>query len=143
MFLVKLLLTAVNSALYWWGGYDFVAARRFIMPGVIALSCAVATHWWLGIPVIYGPMVGCLCIGYGEKSVLYKLFGDAGARGIWMALVAAAASLGLFFSGHLHLYFLIPYIVINGVFGATLKDLPQTIGDPIYGASLGSILFLV
>jgi hypothetical protein len=141
MIYLKFAVLFICMGLNVWGGYSNHNMRRFVMPLVLALSSIWFAHTFWALTMLTA--CGTLCIGYGEKSPLRHIFGDAWARFIWMILAAIAFSLGLFLTGHLHLYFIIPYVLIAGALGITLRGINQLIGDSIFGASLASIVFLI
>ena len=139
--MIKFFIIPICSALFWWGGFSWHNARRFIMPSVLTASCFWITRdlWTLTMLA----SMGFLCLGYGDKSPLRHVFGDGWGRGVWGLLVALALSLGLFLTGHLAWYFFVPYLAINFTFENALKKIPQVIGDPIIGASFASVVLLV
>ena len=141
--MILIILDLICSALFWWGGKKWHNARRFIMPLILAVYAALKCHCWWLIPALFLPMVGVLCLGYGDKSPLRRIFGDGWGRGVWGLLVALAASTGLFIGGFLPLYLYIPYLALNFTLENALKKLPQAIGDPIIGLGFASILFLI
>lgn len=138
---LKLLIVAICAALFWWGGYSWHDARRFIMPLLLAISCLTLTHSLWALTMLTAS--GALCLGYGDKSPLRHCFGDGWGRGIWGLLVALCFSLGLCLSGYLHWYFLIGYLVLSFTLENALKKLDQKIGDPIIGATFGAIVLLI
>ncbi len=142
MILIKFIVDAVCAVLNLIGGYCWHNARRYIMP--IVLSCAVSfitQTWWLGITIL--PTMGLLSIGYGEKSILRRIFGDAWARFVWMLLCCVGFSLGPLIAGHIFLYLFIGYILGAGILGITLRKIDEIVGDLIFGAWFGLIVFLV
>lgn len=142
MIYLKFFLLAIISGLYWWGGFAWHNDRRFVLPLVLGVAISYFTSvWWLGFTIL--PVVGWLCQGYGEKSWLRCLMGDAGARGFWLFMACLLISSPLFFTGHLPLYFYLTYCIVAGILGSTLRNIPEVIGDPIFGAWIGAILFLV
>lgn len=141
--LLKLLFLVVSSVLFWIGGYDWLPARRIIMPAVVTGTCVLITHWWWGILLMFCPMCLTLSIGYGDNSWLRKWFGDGGGRGVWGLLVGLAASFGLFVGGHLDWWWFILYLAISGTLENLLKTLDQDIGDPIIGLAFASLIILV
>ena len=131
---VKLIIDLACGALFAWGGFDFLAARRYIMPCVIAIYLSIVCHiYWLGLTVL--PVCGTLCLGYsGTKG---------GYRGFWLFLQSFVIGLGLFLTGHLSWYFYLPYVIISGILGSTLFDVFQILSDSIFGCWLGMIVFIV
>lgn len=138
---IKLLVMAICSALFWWGGFNFNKARRFIMPTVLALSCVYFAHTWWALTMMSA--MGMFCLGYGDNSPLRHCFGNGWGRGIWGLLGAIALSLGLFMTGHIPIYFFLPYLAINFTLENALKDIPQVIGDPVIGLGFSAIVFVV
>ncbi len=143
MIFLKIGIILVCSALFWIGGKKWHNARRFIMPLILALYFAIKCKvWWL-LPGIWLPMVAFLCLGYGDNSPLRHIFGDGWGRGVWGLLVACGASLGLTVGGFLPIYWYIAYLALNFTLENALKKLPQDLGDPIIGAGLASLVFLI
>lgn len=142
MLYVKILITLICSALFWWGGFNYHNARRFIMPLILTASCFILTHFCL-LALTQSVSIGALCLGYGDKSPLRHVFGDGWGRGIWGLIVGACLSLALFLSGSLAWYFFAFYLALNFTLENALKKLPQSIGDPVIGAGFASIVFLI
>lgn len=155
MIYVELFIMAVCAALFWWGGYNWHNARRFIMPCVMAVTCTYLAHsWWVLVQL---SVISIFVLGYGEKSVLRHCFGDGWGRGVWGVLSAICLSVPLFVThhlgltfGHLHLGWLfgscfvgIVYTALNFILENALKKLPQFIADPIIGLAFSSIILLV
>jgi hypothetical protein len=140
--MIKLVVMLICAALYFIGGLCFLPARRFIMPFVIALACAFFTGvWWaFFLPL---PMIGCLCIGYGEDSWLRKILPDAIARAVWGFLVAITASFGLLMAGFLPLWAFMPYLAVNLLLNGLLVHWKQVIADPILGLGFSSLILFV
>lgn len=112
------------------------------MPCVLGFGISLFSHcWWLGFTTL--PLMGILCLGYGEKSLFYKYFTDAGARGMWLFLCAVVIGLGLIITGHIAYYIYIPYCIIAGILGATLRNINEIIGDLIFGFYLSSIIIFM
>ncbi len=142
MIFIKLIIDAICAALNLIGGYSWHNARRYIMPVVIAGALSWFTGvWWLGLTVL--PTMGLLSIGYGENSLFGKIFGVAWARFVWMLLCCVGFSLGALLTGHLVLFFFVSYILGAGIIGITLRNLNEIVGDIIFGAWFGSIVYLV
>jgi len=141
--ILKLITLIVSAVLFWWGGYNWLPARRFIMPSVITVTTVIITHWWWALLLMLPPMSLFLSLGYGPKSEFYYLFGDGCGRGVWGLLVGIAASLGLCMAGHLQLYWFIPYLAVSFTLENLLKSLPQDEGDPIIGLGFASIMLLI
>ena len=142
MILLKLITTVACGALFYWGGYDFNIARRYIMPIILAAVCAFIVHTlWIYFAMM--PMIAALCLGYGENSPLERIFGMKWCRGVWGLIVALAASLGLVLGGFMHIYWFILYLFLGFALEDSLQDLPQYIGDPIIGCVFGALVFLI
>lgn len=141
MIILKLIVMAVCAGLFFIGGWKWHNARRFIMPVVLVVSTALFIHHAIALTMLVS--MGFLTIGYGDNAPLRHCFGNGWGRGIWGLLVALSLSVGLFVSGHIVWYFLIPYLAVNFTFENALKDIPQCIGDPIIGLGFSSIILLV
>ncbi len=139
---IKLLVMAVCAALFWWGGYSWKPARRFIMPCALTLFAVLYLKFSL-VPVSMLSCIGIFCLGYGEKSPLRHCFGNGWGRGVWGLLGGLCLSLGLFLSGNLYWYLLLPYLALNFILENALKDIPQVIGDPIIGGGFACIVLLI
>lgn len=117
-------------------------AQRFIMPIVLGIGISIASLvWWLGFTTL--PIIADITQGYGPKSWMYKLLGDAGARGMWLFLAALIAGIGPFLTHHLDWYLYAPYAIGAGILGATTRGLWNMIIAPITGAWIGCIVFIV
>ncbi len=139
---VDFLVIILCAVLFFVGGKWWHDARRFILPPILGLGISIVSHtWWLGLTTL--PLIGILCLGYGPNSPLFKILGDAGARGMYMFLSAWVIGLGPVLTGHLELYYYAPYIIIAGILGATLRNLNEIIGDLLFGAYLSAIILLV
>lgn len=142
MIILKLIIMTVCSALFFWGGFNFNKARRYIMPLILTASLFIFTNF--NFYTFFSLVsIGFLTLGYGEKSPLRHVFGDGWGRGIWGLLVAVALSVGVFLSGHIYLYFFLPYLALNFILENALKKLPQIVGDPIIGLGFSSILLIL
>ena len=139
---LKALTVAVFQGLFWWGGYNFKASRRFIAPFVLSVACAIILRLWYVIPLMCPAML-VFSLGYGDNSRFRHIFGDGWGRSVWGLLGALALSLGLFLTGHLAWYFFLPYLVLNFILENALKNLKQWLGDPIIGVGFGCIVFLI
>lgn len=138
---LKLGIIVGCSFLFQWGGSGFLAARRYIMPAILAISCALFTHSWWALTMV--ACMGCFTLGYGDNSKFGHIFGDGWGRGVWGLLGGIALSLGLFLSGHLNWIAFASYLGVNFILEDALKDLPQPIGDKIIGAGFSYIVLLV
>lgn len=139
--LLKIIVDLICGVLFWWGGYSWHNARRFLLPCVIAILSCFLLHSLIGLLSLAA--IGMLCLGYGDKSPLRRIFGNSIGRGIWGLLCAIGISLGLFLSGHILWFFWVAYLILNFCGEAFLNKIPQWIGDPIFGIFLGSIVFLI
>lgn len=111
------------------------------MPPLIAGMCFWITHQWQVVFMLSS--IGIYCLGYGEKSILRKVFGDGWGRGVWGLLAAICLSLPLFLTHHLLVCFFIGYLALNFTLENALKKLPQWLGDPIIGLGFGSIILII
>lgn len=150
----KLIIIAICAALFWLGGFCFLASRRFVFPFVLAVyaSIVLAMLW----PLTMFSCAGIFCLGYGEKSPLRHCFGNGFGRGVWGLLAAICLSVPLFLTHHLgepigflHITPLlcfvefVLYLALNFTLENALKNIPQCIGDPIMGAGFASIVLLI
>jgi len=141
--ILKLIVILVSSLLFYLGGKIQHNYRRFAMPLVLTSVCIFITHnFWLLLTMCL-PTMATLTLGYGDKSPLRHIFGDGWGRGIWGLLAGLTLSLGLFLTGHLHLYWFLPYLGLNFTLENALKKIPQDIGDPIIGMGFGCIILLI
>lgn len=138
---LQLLTIVICGGLFAWGGYSWHNARRFIMPLILALTCLWLTKSWWALTVL--GMSPIFCLGYGIKSPLRHVFGDGWGRGVWGALAALGASLGLFLTGHIAWYLFGGYLILNFTFENALKKINQIVGDCIIGIGFGLIIFIV
>lgn len=157
---IKLIIMGICSALFWWGGFSWHNARRFIMPLILTLTALVLTHWcWWTLLML--SCSGAFCLGYGEKSPLKHIFGNGFGRGIWGLLAAICLSLPLFLTHHLawpllhsfqssnnvtYLFsfaILIAYLALNFTLENALKNIPQWLGDPLIGLGFSLIVLLI
>jgi hypothetical protein len=139
---VKISLVVLCSGLYLLGGLFQHNLRRFVMPLVIAIGIdLILRSWWVGLTVL--PVAGVLCLGYGEKSPFRKTLTDAGARGMYLFLSCFVIGLAMLFTSHLIWPLFALYAIMAGVLGGTLRTMPIYIGDPIFGAFIGLIGFII
>lgn len=132
MWWLKLPIDFICGALFAWGGYDFLAARRFIFPVVIGITISLtSTIWWLGLFSL--PACGTLCIGYAGKPNWW--------RAAWVFIQAIALSSAVMFTHHLAWYIYIPYIVGAGILGGIYKNWQQIAGDFVVGFYLSLFLW--
>ena len=134
MIFIKIIISFICGVLGAWGGYNFLPARRFILPVVLGFGVSVVTHiWWSGVLVF--PLCGTLCIGYANTGKWW--------RGMWAFIQAVTAGVGLLLTGHLAWYFYILYCILAGVLGGLYIDWEQILGDLCLYSYLGSIILLV
>lgn len=153
---LRLPIALVGAALFWWGGFSWHNARRFILPVLLTVSSLVLSHWdWWTLTMLSS--IGIFVLGYGEKSDVHHIFGDGWGRSVWGVLAAICLSLALFLTHHLALQigslilgwklwsciFLGIYLALNFTLENALKKIPQSIGDPIIGFGFSCIIFLV
>lgn len=134
---IKLIAIAVCGGLFSLGGFSFLAARRFIMPFILAIMVSTATNtWWTGLMVL--PVIVTLSLGY-------KNFGQHNfARALWLMVQAVVIGIGLTLTGHLNWFLFIPYCITAAVLAGILNNrLPQIFGDLIFGGILASVLLLI
>jgi hypothetical protein len=141
MILMKIVIMLICGALFFWGGYSWHNARRFIMPLVLAIFCAIYTQCWLELTMFFSAIF--LSLGYGINSPLRHIFGNGWGRGVWGILVGLALSLSLLLTGHLAWYFFLGYLTLSFTLENALKNLPQSLGDPIIGCGFATIVFLI
>jgi len=128
IFILKILISALCGWLNYKGGKDWLPARRFIMPAVIALYCAIAVKtWWLffalGIPM----------------GLMLSLSNDIR----WLyCLRVALASAGLFICGAIGWVWYIIYAALCTASGFT-SSWPQKYTDPITGMAFSILVWLV
>lgn len=139
---IKFIIIALCAFLKFIGEIFWHDAQRFIMPLIIGVGISfISQTWWLGFTSLI--MIVALVEGYGSNSPLYKSLGDASARGMWLFLVCVFTGLGAFIFHHLSWYFYIPYTIIGGVLGSTLRNLNNEITSWISGAWIGVIVLLI
>lgn len=142
MIFIKIITVILSAFLFAWGGYSWHNARRYLMPFVITITLLIITNYdWRCLTSLSSVLF--LSIGYGEKSVFHHIFGNGWGRGMWALLVAGSISVGLFLTGHLAWYLLLPYLAICFTMENTLKNIKQIPGDLIFGTAFGSIVLLV
>ena len=140
IFLLKILVILSCAGLYFWGGFSWHNARRYIMPLLLSLSCLLFSHsLWALTMLVSSPL---LTIGYGEKSIFRHIFGDAWARFVYLSIVATVLSIWMIFILHTNILLILTYIGLCGTLGITLRKFNQWLGDPIFGAALATIVFL-
>lgn len=138
---IKLAVMLVCAALFWLGGFAWLPARRFIMPSILALCFLwVCRNPW---DLFSLSVIGIYCLGYGVKSPLRHSLGNGWGRGVWGLLAGLCISLPLFLTGNLYIFFLIPYLALNFTLENALKNIPETIGDPMIGLGFSCIILLI
>lgn len=138
---LKISVMVICAGLFWWGGFSFLAARRFIMPTCLMITSMVISHNLWTITML--SCMGIFCLGYGEKSPLRHIFGNGWGRGVWGFLAAICLSLALFLTHHLSIWFFVLYLSFNFTLENLLKNINQKIGDPIIGLVFSSIVLLI
>ena len=140
--LINLIVNVLCGLLKWVSERFWHNAQRFIMPLLIVFLISFNSHiWWLGLPSLI--MIAGLLQGYGEKSLLYKLLGDAGAQGMWMFLVCFLAGIFPASTNHLSLFFFIPWVIVAGIIGATCRAGNNNILAPLRGIIIGLIVWFI
>jgi hypothetical protein len=123
----KIIIYAVGGVFNSWGGYNFLAARRFIWPFAVGGAVSIITvTWWLGLLCL--PSMGTLCLGYFK--------GDNFGHGLRWLLCGIAMWLGVTILGHLSWFIFIPHVILCGVLCGFSKNWNQRIGDAICGCFL-------
>jgi hypothetical protein len=141
MIIVKIIVIIIAAALYWWGGYSWHNARRFILPLLLAgASCWFSHSFWAITMIVSSPI---LTIGYGDKSILKHIFGDAWARFVYLSLSALFLSAWMIFALHTNILLILGYIGLCGTLGITLRKINDLIGDFLFGIALALIVFIV
>jgi len=134
LLIAKLIIDAICGVLNAIGGYCWLAARRYIMPCMIAIGVSLQSGtWWLGFTVL--PVMGTLCLGYFGKGFL--------GRGLWLFVQAVVIAAGSTITNHLMWYFALPYVIGAFLLGGLLYDIEQFVGDFIFGCWLSIIIFLL
>ena len=138
---IKVFVALICAALFWWGGHNFLPARRFIVPTVLAgTTCLFLWTWW---PAIMLLSMAALDEGYSGKSPLYKIFGPAIDRGMWGVIVGLCLSVVLLATHHLAWYWWLVYMVISFCAENFLQNVNDAWGDPVIGFGFASILFFI
>jgi hypothetical protein len=127
------------------GGDGQKWARRYVLPAILALFCALFTQTlWLFF-ALYATMQ-IYAIGYGEDSFLWKISGGRGwlARGLAGLLYGVLGSLPLFIVTHDWGLYAI-YSIFNFAVGALLDyfKVKDVIIERCIGAGCGSIVFYI
>lgn len=138
---LKIFIMFICAGLFFWGGFSWHNARRFIMPLVLAIA-----GWFISKDAWSLTMLstsGFFCLGYGDKSPFRHIFGNGWGRGVWGLLASIGLSLGLFLTGHIYVYWMVLYLVSNFCLENFLKNLNQKIGDPLIGLGFSCVLLLI
>lgn len=141
MIALRLTVMAICGGLFAWGGFSWHNARRFIMPLVLTLTCLYITRDLWSLAMLTSS--AAFCIGYGDKSIFRRIFGNGWGRGAWGFLAATCLSLPLFLTHHLSILFFFPYLILCFTLENALKNINQIIGDLIIGASFASLILFV
>lgn len=142
MIAIKIFVMFICAVLFWWGGYSWHNARRFIMPVILTVSALLLTHfdWWT---LTMLATIGVFCLGYGDKSPLRHIFGPGWGRGVWGLLAGLTLSLGLFLTGQVAVGWFVIYLGMSFTLENALKNINQKIGDPLIGIGFASILIVI
>ena len=133
MILLKLSIMGASAILNFWGGKHWLWCRRFVMSSTIALFFAITLKTWWLFPLIFFPFWGALTLPNHN-------------RGLWCGAVSIGASAALFFLGHMHLCFLISYVLGNAFLGWFMNDklkADEYKNDVSEGLGFSSEVFLV
>jgi len=142
--LIKVLISLSCAFCKWLGERFWHDAERFIIPPILVFGIYYQTHiWWLGLPSLL--MVADLVEGYGVKSWLKKLLGDAGAQGMWMFMACFLAGIACQVTGHLpwHWGFFLGWCVLAGVMGATLRGENNNWVAPLKGIWMSLLIWFI
>lgn len=156
MIALQISAIALSSFCFWLGGYRILFFRRYMMPIILGVTISILTHvWWLGLAIM--PVSVAFSCGYGDNSIIRRIFGNGWGRSVWGGLAAICLSLPLFLTHHLSIFgvqaindnytvdsivVLILYLSLNFTLENVLKNIPQYIGDPIIGVGFASIVLL-
>ena len=134
MIFLKLITDLCCGACDALGGWHILWMRRYLMPALIGITCAIVTHtWWVVFLPL--PCMGTLCIGYSKDGNL--------GRALWIGLQCLVLGLGLCIFGHLIWYFYLPYIIGGCVLGGLYRNWEQILGDIVTGCWLGLIVLII
>ena len=148
--MTEILIIATCAWLWRLGGAGHKWARRIIIPLILALSCAFLTKtWWIFLAVGVG--LQTIGLGYGVPDEgdkgswlgrIFKIFWLT--RGIYGAIVACGASLGLIIGGFIPWWAFVGYVVLNFVVGSVLSALKvkDIIIEPCIGAVISLVILL-
>lgn len=155
--IIKFIIDIVSGALFWWGGKNFVSARRYILPTVLTVYAGFTSHELACLSMLIS--IAVFDLGYGDKSFFRHCFGDGWGRGVWGLLGGLALSIWAICTGHFgcpsfitNAWFvswppLIWFVIYNAscfTLENVLKKLNQNIGDPLICIfSFGSIVWFV
>ena len=140
--IINSILSLLCAVCKWDGELYWHDAQRFIMPLVMAFGVSFNSHiWWLGIVVPLN--IADLVEGYGVNSWMRKLLGDAGAQGMWMFGAAFLSGIILCFLHHLPWLFFIPWCIVCGIIGATLRKTDNEIVAPFKGLLLSLFIWFI
>jgi len=76
-------------------------------------------------------MIGALVMGYQDYGK-----NDMTARALWLFVICVITGLGPAITGHLTLWFYIPYLVCSGWIGLLVRNINNLIGAPINGLTI-------
>lgn len=138
---IKLAIVAFFSTMFWWGGFNFLSARRDIAPPIFIIACGLFAHTWWATTML--PVIFIFHLGYGDRSSFRKVFGNGWGRGVWGLLAGISLSLGLFLTDHLSLGWFVLYLSGCFTFENALKDISQWLGDPIIAIGFSWLIFVI
>lgn len=139
--MIQAVVIVLSGVLFSIGGYNLLIARRYGIPILLSLASFYLTKdLWC-----FSMLSACvfLSLGYGDKSLFRHIFGDGWGRGIWSLLVSLSLSIPLLLTGHLPLYFFVPYVVACFFVEPLFKNLYQIAGDFIIGCCFASIILII
>ena len=139
--IIQIACIVLSAVLFAWGGYSQKWLRRFVLPLILTAAMFYLSHSWYSLFSLLS--VVALSMGYGDNSIFRHVFGNGWGRGVWGLLVGLCLSLGLFLSGHIYWYFLVPYLILSFTLENALKNINQIIGDLIIGAAFAVIVFMI
>ena len=133
MLIVKIIILFLMAILNFLRGYHYRPICMLAMSFLMGLYFAFLFHtWWLFVAIGL-PFYGCLSLSDSN-------------RGTWCSIDALGVSFALLVTGHLFWLWFALYCASNyliGWIGNNKLKLPQVIIDPLTGASLASIIFLI
>ena len=134
---LKIAVIIMCAGLKLWGELAWHDAQRFILPIVYSAYVSYGSGcWWLGITTL--PMIAPI-------DLAYKDYGKSNGfdRGMWLFAICVMAGLGPTILGHLSLFWFIPFCLLSGVIGATLRNVDDLIEAPIDGAYIVALCWFI